>query len=185
MFACLDVHYDANNAHAAAILFDDWTAVAPLAKSTAWVSDVVAYQSGEFYLRELHPLLTVIQKLEQPIDCYVLDGYCHLSAELAPGLGAYLYEALGSGAPVIGVAKNRYRDTTHAVELVRAKSKRPLFITAIGMTYDAAARCIGSMAGEHRIPTLLKAVDRLARTHPRVPDPDLNTEQSANAPKKC
>ena len=34
----------------------------------------------------------------------------------------------------------------------------------IGLDYREAARLVESMAGEFRIPTLLKAVDRLART---------------------
>lgn len=165
MFTCLDVHYFDNTAHAAALVFDEWTATAPLSQFTASVPAPADYEPGHFYLRELSPLLAVIKKILQPIDCYVIDGYCYLSMEHAPGLGAYLFEALGSGAPVIGVAKNRYRDSTHAVELLRAGTKRPLFVTAVGMSDEAASRCIASMSGSHRIPNLLKAVDRLARTH--------------------
>jgi deoxyribonuclease V len=84
-------------------------------------------------------------------------------------LGACLYEAIGGGASIVGVAKSRYRDTSHAIELTRGVSKRPLFITAIGMDYGQAARHIASMAGDFRIPSLLKAVDRLARTRPERP----------------
>jgi deoxyribonuclease V len=64
---------------------------------------------------------------------------------------------------IIGVAKNRYRDSAHAFELLRGESKRPLFITAIGIDYEGAALHVASMAGDSRIPTLLHAVDRLSR----------------------
>lgn len=49
-------------------------------------------------------------------------------------------------------------------ELCRGASRRPLYITAIGSDYLTAAEHIREMAGDHRIPTLLKTVDRLART---------------------
>ena len=81
----------------------------------------------------------------------------------APGLGDYLYRSLPEHAVVIGVAKNRFRGTDHAVEVIRGDSKRPLFVSAIGIEYQAAANRIQSMAGRHREPTLLKAVDRLCR----------------------
>lgn len=164
MLACLDVHYFGAKANAAALTFDEWTATAARAHFTASVPEAAVYQSGKFYLRELHPLLAVIEKIPQTIDCFVIDGYCYLSPEHAPGLGAMLYEALGSGAPIIGVAKSRYGETSHAFELRRAKSARPLFITAIGMSYADAAGCIALMAGGSRIPDLLKEVDRVARS---------------------
>jgi len=67
-------------------------------------------------------------------------------------------------AYIVGVAKNRYRDSEHAVEVFRANSKRPLFVTAIGIEYNVAAQHIQSMAGQFRIPKMLKAADGLART---------------------
>lgn len=63
----------------------------------------------------------------------------------------------------MGVAKNRFRDTVHAAEIYRGNSKRPLFVTSIGVDYQRAAAHVQSMAGAHRLPTLLKTVDRLSR----------------------
>jgi len=166
MIACLDVHYFRNTANAAAIVFRDWKSCSSISEYTATVSQSEEYEPGRFYLRELQPLLAVVKRVVQPIDTYVIDGYCHLSSDLAPGLGAYLKESLGPKASIVGVAKNRYRNTTHAVELLRARSTRPLFVTAIGADYKLAAQHVASMAGEFRIPTLLKAVDRLSRTQP-------------------
>jgi deoxyribonuclease V len=74
-----------------------------------------------------------------------------------------LHDSIGHRATIIGVAKNRYQQTQHAAALCRGQSVRPLFITAIGIDYDVAAGLIGSMAGEFRIPTLIKAADGLSR----------------------
>ncbi len=74
---------------------------------------------------------------------------------------------MGRSANIIGVAKNRYRETTHAVELFRAGSVRPLYVTAVGLEYEVAAQRIASMAGKYRIPDLIKAADRLSRGWPR------------------
>jgi len=79
-------------------------------------------------------------------------------------LGAYLNKSLAHPAMIVGVAKNRYRKSQHAVAVFRANSKRPLFVTAIGMGYDVAAQHVKSMAGQFRIPAIIKAVDRLSRT---------------------
>lgn len=163
MIACLDVHYVGDKAIAAALVFSEWTATSWISEYKAIVPAPGEYEPGRFYLRELQPLLEVIQQIAQPIDTYVIDGYCHLSSELSPGLGVFLWESLQQSAVIVGVAKNRYRGTKHAVELLRAESKRPLFVTAVGIDYQRAAQYIASMAGEFRIPTLLKAVDRLAR----------------------
>jgi len=93
----------------------------------------------------------------------VIDAYCHLSEAREPGLGAYLHETLPENSIVIGVAKNRFRDTNHAIEVRRGGSDRPLFVSSIGVDYATAAEHIHSMSGPHRMPKLLKAVDRLCR----------------------
>lgn len=163
LISCLDVYYTEEKADAAAVVLADWQAGSPLSRYTATVKGVAQYEPGRFYLRELLPIQAVIAKIVEPIDVYVIDGYCHLSPDHTPGLGAYLHEALGGAVSVVGVAKNRYRDTTHAVEVLRAGSVRPLFVTSIGLAYDAAAQRIASMAGKYRIPDLIKAADRLSR----------------------
>ena len=91
----------------------------------------------------------------------LVDGFVWLG-EGRPGLGARLYEAIGGAYPVVGVAKNPFRGAP-AAAITRGGSARPLYITAVGLaTSDAAAR-VESRHGPHRIPTLLKAVDRLCR----------------------
>ena len=66
--------------------------------------------------------------------------------------------------PVIGVAKTGFQGADVVAEAVlRGKSERPLWVTAEGIEVDRAARWIRQMHGPHRIPTLLKRVDRLCR----------------------
>ena len=60
-------------------------------------------------------------------------------------------------------AKNRFDGTPETAELLRGSSKHPLYITAAGMSQDDAKRCIAAMHGDHRMPTLLTAADRLGR----------------------
>lgn len=163
MIACFDVHYDNNSANAAGIMFHQWDDETPAEQLTIRVSDVGDYRAGSFYERELKPLREILSLITCPVRHFVIDAYCHLSDDGSPGLGAYLYELLPADSIIIGVAKNRFRSTSHAFELFRGNSKRPLFITSIGIDYQCAAGHIKSMAGEHRMPTLLKTVDRLSR----------------------
>lgn len=164
MIACFDVHYEADCAIAAAILFENWQDSEPIEKLTVRCTEIEAYQPGSFYQRELKPLREILEQIKCQVDCFVIDAYCHLSEDGAPGLGAYFHELLPEDSVVIGVAKNRFRNTMHAIEVKRGESLNPLFVTAIGKENSLAAECIQSMAGEFRIPTLLKAVDRLCRS---------------------
>ena len=163
MIACFDVHYENDRANATAIVFKQWPDTTIVERFVMRGKDIGEYRAGSFYQRELKPLRELIQLIHYPVRFFAIDAYCHLSDDCSPGLGAYLYEILGQDSIVVGVAKNRFRNTSHAVELFRSSSRRPLFITSIGIDYQRAADFVGSMAGEHRIPTLLKTVDRLSR----------------------
>jgi deoxyribonuclease V len=78
-------------------------------------------------------------------------------------LGLYLFDRLGGRIAVIGVAKSKYGPAEGEIAIVRGGAKRPLYITAAGMPKQTAADAIAGMHGTHRIPTLLKAADRLSR----------------------
>ena len=75
----------------------------------------------------------------------------------------HLYEKTGQKVPVIGVAKNRFKDTPPACEVLRGSSQNPLLVTATGIPLAKAKQNIAQMHGQHRIPTLLKRVDQLCR----------------------
>lgn len=169
IIACLDVHYERDIAYSAAVVFENWDATSILSEYTTYTTNTIDYDPGRFYLRELRPLINMVHCISEETDVYVIDAYCHLSGDFSPGLGSYLHEVLNSRTLIIGVAKNRFRNTTHAMELLRGNSSRPLFITSIGLQYAAAASNVGMMAGEFRIPTMIKAVDRLARERRRSP----------------
>ncbi len=161
MIAALDVHYDQDVvASAAAVIFRDYSNALPDDTITHLVHGVEEYKSGEFYKRELPCLLELIQHIKIPLAEIIIDGY--VTHRDGPGMGQHLYNEIGSHIPVIGVAKNRYSDT-RTVEVFRGKSRNPLFITSIGISPRKAAERIKHMHGRHRIPTLLKLVDRLAR----------------------
>jgi deoxyribonuclease V len=66
---------------------------------------------------------------------------------------------------VVGVAKTRFAGAGgSAVPICRGGSRSPLYITAAGADAIDAAGWVAAMHGPHRVPTLLKRVDRLART---------------------
>lgn len=163
MLACLDVHYTGDHAHAAAVTFESWHSTSSLSQFTAALRQDAPYEPGNFFRRELPPLLAVLGRLPEEPQTILIDGYCVLSAEGEPGLGAHLSEKVSPDTTIVGIAKNRYRDSTHAAEVLRGTSKQPLFITAINMPQQVAAKHVHDMAGTHRIPMMIKAVDTLAR----------------------
>jgi deoxyribonuclease V len=107
-------------------------------------------------------LLAVLGKVGVLVETVVVDGYVWLSRDAKPGLGAHLYESLGRTIPVIGVAKTQFLSAPAAC-VKRGHSDKPLFVTAAGIDLEMAARYIEGMHGEHRLPTLLRRVDRLCR----------------------
>ena len=78
-------------------------------------------------------------------------------------MGKHLYDALHAKSVVIGVAKSRFKDTPTEAEIFRGRSRRALYVTAVGISAAEANGFIVRMHGEHRIPTLLKRVDQLSK----------------------
>lgn len=116
------------------------------------------YQPGAFYKRELPLLLAALKHYPlHQLELIIIDGYVDLTAD-HPGLGAYLYDALDKKIPVIGVAKNHFRDT-NALPVLRGQSKKPLYVSARGISPQRAAALIQSLPGNYRLPDFLKAVD--------------------------
>jgi len=162
MLVCLDVSYSDNSACAAGVTFRDWSDAKPLDENVVRIQNVEPYQPGQFYRRELPCLLAVLQTL-RAIDSAIIDGYVWLGGESRPGLGAHLYEALNQKVAVIGVAKTKFHSADRVSEVIRGSSKRPLFITAVGIQQAIAAEHVRSMHGDNRLPTLLARADFLSR----------------------
>jgi deoxyribonuclease V len=165
--ACLDAAYTESAASAACVLFAQWDSASPLRVLTTRQAAAATYEPGAFYKRELPLLLAVLDRLERLPRLVIVDGYVWLDGTGGPGgrpgLGALLHSALGESTPVIGVAKTRFAGASASLPVIRAGSKRPLYVSAIGMDAREAARRVQGMDGGHRIPTLLRLVDRAAR----------------------
>jgi len=163
MIVCTDVHYGETQGVAACLLFRHWSDDSPCLEVTEPIEQPVPYEPGRFYRRELPGLLSVIGRLVERPRVIIIDGYVWLGDEFHPGLGAYLYEALGRTAAVMGVAKTLFQEGSAVRAIKRGKSSRPLYVTAAGMDLNEAAQDVVELHGEFRIPTLLKKVDRLCR----------------------
>ena len=165
--AFVDVAYRGTGARAACVLTESWEAESP---SSTYVCDIEAvepYESGNFYRRELPCLVSVLRLLPSLPETVVVDGYVWLPSGGRPGLGARLYEALGQGTPVVGIAKTAFagvESCAGVVRVLRGTSRNPLFVTAVGIEPEVAAQCVRRMAGKHRIPDIVRIADRLSRS---------------------
>lgn len=159
--AALDVDYRPTCAIAACVVFETWSDEHVLEDFTVTTPAAADYTPGAFYTRELPCLLAALSRCTRRPEVVVVDGYVWLGPG-RPGLGAHLHAALGGATPVVGVAKNPFRGAP-AIEVLRGGSKRPLFVTAVGIDGAAAAAHVAAMHGPHRVPTLLRRVDQLCR----------------------
>ena len=159
MLAALDADYQVTGTTTACVGFDAWRdAVARVEVVVRAPGPAAVYQPGAFFERELPHLLAVLERMP-PLALLLVDAYVSLGPD-HPGLGMHLHRARGE--PVIGVAKTRYAGA-EAIEITRGDSARPLYITAAGIDTRVAADHVRSMHGDHRIPTLLRLADGLAR----------------------
>lgn len=165
MLISIDVQYTDELATAGLVAFENWEAASATATLTKSFTEFEPYRPGEFYLRELPILLDTLEPFLPECSHILVDGYVDLDSQNRLGLGRHLYERLQRAVVVIGVAKSRFRDSQHAVEIIRGQSQRPLFITSAGIDYRDAAGHVKQMHGLARIPTLLKLADSLARGH--------------------
>lgn len=164
MHIAVDVDYRGDDsAVAAGAVFADWTSGRVERMVVKRLAGVRPYVPGRFFERELPCILAVVGDLAEPPETVLIDGYVVLGGERRDGLGAHLHRALGGGVPVVGIAKNRFRDTPADAEVLRGGSARPLYVTSIGMDEETARRLVRAMHGRFRLPTLLAAADRACR----------------------
>lgn len=159
MKVAVDVQYHDDHAIAAAVAFADWKDAVASYATTAEIPSPAAYEPGAFWKRELPAVLAVLNDLPFDPELVIVDAYVDLGPD-RPGMGRRLHDAIG--VPVIGVAKTHFQGA-EAVEVSRGGSSRPLYVTAAGTDAEAAAALIRGMHGNARLPTLLAAVDQLAR----------------------
>lgn len=165
MIVCLDVDYRSDVVVCARLVIPTWDSRAALALAAFRTPGVAPpYIPGAFYKRELPYLVDALSREGAPPGAIVVvDGFVWLGAGV-PGLGAHLREALPGKPPIVGVAKTPFRGAaTVAREVRRGVSKTPLFVTAAGIGLDEAAEGVRVMHGPHRIPAMLRRVDRASR----------------------
>ncbi|MBR7781265.1 endonuclease V [Undibacterium luofuense] len=162
MILAVDVGYSENGAKAVGAIFHDWESETIHKKFVVDIPEVEEYVPGQFFRRELPCIEKVLESVDEPIDCIVIDGHVSLGESQAPGLGAKLWEKLNGAIPVIGVAKSAYLGNPEEAKLFRGQSTRPLFISAKGMTLEEAKQRIQQMRGKYRLPDILKLVDQIS-----------------------
>ena len=160
MILAVDVNYRGSNAVAAGVLIQSWEDSESLEELIVPISTVAEYEPGQLYRRELPGVLGLLKRLDRLPEYIIIDGHVYLDGAKKPGLGKHLYDALQGKSAIIGVAKNRFKDTPSEAAVFRCGSKRPLYVTAVGIEESDAKGFIMRMHGEHRLPTILKRVDQ-------------------------
>ena len=166
MKLAVDAYYVGSKAKVVGVLFENFSDEKPLKIISKIVDGVAPYESGSFYKRELPCIASLLQDLDvRDISLIVIDGFVYLDDDGRYGLGGHLYERLERRVQIVGVAKSPFKGSCKLVrEICRGCSKRPLFVSAIGMDVDEAARLVKRMSGEFRMPDLLKILDDETKT---------------------
>jgi deoxyribonuclease V len=161
-YGAIDVYYPETGGATAALVVAERPTFARISEEHVITQGTaMPYKPGAFFERELPPLRAVLLQTTA-LDLLIIDGYVTLDPAGRPGLGHHVRSA--TGLPVIGVAKTAFQPATHAIEVYRGSSRRPLYVTADGPAVADAADLVRTMAGPHRLPDALKRVDTLSRT---------------------
>lgn len=165
MILAFDTYYFENKAKTVCLEFTGWDKDESFKIYTEIIDNIEEYIPGEFYKRELPCIISLLNQIDlEKVATIIIDGFVYLNDEKKLGLGGYLYEKLNKEIQIIGVAKTNFATIEkYKRPLFRGKSKKPLFITAIGIDLESAVQKIERMSGEFRIPTLLKELDRLTK----------------------
>jgi deoxyribonuclease V len=163
MILSVDVDYRDTGAFIAGITFNNWQDENESEIFNSILNNIEDYMPGQFYRRELPCILKLIEEHEISPETIVIDGFVYLDGNYEAGLGKHLYEALNRKVNVVGVAKRPFKGIPPECELLRGKSKKPLYITSVGMPLEVAKVSIKSMHGKYRVPTLLKKTDQMCR----------------------
>jgi len=150
------------------VAFRTWSAEDAYECGTVSAPVISEYIPGEFYKRELPCLMKALTLRKRDYECLVIDGFVHLGGKGRKGLGRHLYEAMQARIPVVGVAKNSLKIAENYMLVFRGRSRRPLYVSAVGMNLSEAAGRVKEMAGAHRIPKMLKLADQLTKSRRRM-----------------
>ncbi|WP_281989458.1 endonuclease V [Aquimarina aggregata] len=161
MILALDTYYYKNKAKTVCVCFTDISNNQPIHIYSEIIEGVSAYEPGAFYKRELPCILSIFKQVDLSEVTYIIvDSFVILDDSGKFGLGGHLFEALDKKTPIIGVAKSGFHaNKNNVLELLRGESKKPLYISAIGIELQTAYMMIKSMHGAYRMPTLLQLLD--------------------------
>ncbi|GAA3778689.1 endonuclease V [Flavobacterium ginsengiterrae] len=165
MILAFDTYYFDNKAKTVCLEFNEWNESKNFKVHTEIIDNVAEYIPGEFYKRELPCIISLLNKIDlKNIEAIIVDGFVYLDDDKKYGLGGHLYEKLNKEIPIIGVAKTNFASIEKDKKaLFRGDSIKPLYITSIGIDLEEAFQKVENMAGEFRMPTLLKELDRLTK----------------------
>ncbi|TPG39926.1 endonuclease V [Flavobacterium pectinovorum] len=165
MILAFDTYYFDGKAKTVCLEFTEWNQSTDFKVHTEIIDNVEEYIPGEFYKRELPCILSLLNKMDlKNLEVIIVDGFVYLDDEKKYGLGGHLYEKLNNEIPIIGVAKTNFASIEKDKKsLIRGESIKPLYVTAIGIELEDAFQKVASMAGEYRMPTLLREMDRLTK----------------------
>ena len=165
MIVTIDVHYKEDYAKTVLLFFENWQSETPTNVITHITKDVLPYEPGSFYKRELPCILNALEETTlEAIEFIIVDGHIYVDNDGKYGLGGHLYEALDKKFPIIGVAKTSFQSNKETVvEILRGESKNPLYVSAIGLEKEVAASQIQNMYGAYRLPHLLKLMDQITK----------------------
>lgn len=161
MIIAFDTYYYENKAKTIGVSFNKWENDKPIEIYSEIIEGIATYEPGSFYKREMPCILSLLKKIDlNDVQFIIVDGYVILDDDGKYGLGGHLYEELGEKIPIIGVAKSGYdSNKLNSKALLRGESKKPLYISAIGVELNLAFEYIKSMHGNYRMPTLLQIMD--------------------------
>lgn len=164
MVVVIDADYneETREGHVAGIVAKDILAEQEEYVVTAIVTEVEDYIPGQFYRRELQSVEAIICQIKlEDIEMIVVDGYADSGTE-EHALGTYVYEKYN--IPVIGIGKNKYdRCVLENLEVYRGESRKALYVTSKGLDNEQAKTFVKKMAGQYRLPYLVKFADNCAR----------------------
>lgn len=178
MILLIDVHYDElnNSAHIAGILAEDWVSDKIISTYEIDKDGIdCTYIPGQFYRREMPCIIELWNNLPNDIktniDTIIVDGFYDIwdgSKGLGHHVRDWLYEH-GYIKEVVGIAKNPCRETNkftlpvfRTEESKTSKCRSALWVNGSNMENDYQNKVL-NMHGKYRIPTLIKAVDKLSR----------------------
>lgn len=159
-----DVFYEDNSAMVGYVIFENALSAAPYKTGQLLCDNILPYESGAFYKRELPCILKAINAIEEKISLLYIDANVWLGKD-KKGLGKLLHDALNQTIPVIGISKSCYNKDTELIKpVIRPSSTKPLYVSTIGIALDDACDMVSSMVGAYRLPKMIKLADTMSRS---------------------